>query len=300
MKINSNTILLVDDDPDSLFTLAAYLEEEFEGYRLITANNGRSALDIIQQSAPELIITDWQMPEISGLELLRKIKAIHPTRYIPTLIISGIYLLPEDLKMALNLGASDYLRKPINKVELWARVQTALEIGSTMRGLIQHQAKIAQLALEKEEQKNREITTKAIEIHKKDRILIDITDQLNEVANAYTGVEKKKISSIARSIAGSVNDEQSWEGFRIHFEQVHPRFFELIQKRHPNMSQDDLKLCAFLKIQLSNQQIADLLHISQESARTQKYRLKKKMQLPKETSIQSYINETMIAGEISN
>ena len=185
-------------------------------------------------------------------------------------------------------------------MELWARVQTALEIGSTMRGLIQHQAKIAQLALEKEEQKNREITTKAIEIHKKDRILIHITDQLNEVANAYTGVEKKKISSIARSIAGSVNDEQSWEGFRIHFEQVHPRFFELIQKRHPNMSQDDLKLCAFLKIQLSNQQIADLLHISQESARTQKYRLKKKMQLPKETSIQSYINETMIAGEISN
>lgn len=113
-------ILVVDDDPPSVKMTAFLLREE--GYEVITADNGRRALELVQTEAPDLVIMDVMMPHIDGLEVTRRIRQ---TMDVPIIILSAKGETADKVT-GLEVGADDYLAKPFEPSELIARVKAVL------------------------------------------------------------------------------------------------------------------------------------------------------------------------------
>ena len=128
MNMKIPTILVVDDLEDNLQVIAQYLEEAEQEYRLFMALEAQKAYQLAHKFNPDLIITDWDMPQMSGIDLIRALKKSYITQNIPVLINTGIHTDSKDLKLALDEGAIDYIRKPMHEIELWARVSSVLRL----------------------------------------------------------------------------------------------------------------------------------------------------------------------------
>jgi DNA-binding response OmpR family regulator len=113
-------ILVVDDDRKIVALVRAYLERE--GYRVITAYDGREALRQARASDPALIVLDLMLPEIDGLEVMR---LLHADSAVPVLMLTARSSLPERI-IGLEKGADDYLPKPFSPAELVVRVKAVL------------------------------------------------------------------------------------------------------------------------------------------------------------------------------
>ncbi len=113
-------ILLVDDEPDMRQALGYRLENA--GYELIHATNGAEALDIIQQRRPDLILSDFMMPEMNGIELTRVVKS-HPLWYSTEVMLVSCNVDPEFRRKAMALGAADYLPKSAGAKAILERVE---------------------------------------------------------------------------------------------------------------------------------------------------------------------------------
>jgi DNA-binding response OmpR family regulator len=113
-------ILVVDDDPKIVALVRTYLERE--RYRVITAADGRSALRAIDETAPRLVVLDLMLPELDGLSVMRRARAIGET---PILVLSARGSTADRI-LGLSEGADDYLPKPFSPAELVARVRTIL------------------------------------------------------------------------------------------------------------------------------------------------------------------------------
>ena len=130
------TVLIVEDEPSQREVLAYNLKAE--GFEVITADNGDEALLLVEEQEPDLILLDWMMPNLSGIEVCRRLKSRRETRSIPILMLSA---RSEDVDKVrgLETGADDYLVKPYSVVELIARVRSHLRriraaaIGETLR-----------------------------------------------------------------------------------------------------------------------------------------------------------------------
>lgn len=116
-------VLVVEDEPAQREVLSYNLEAE--GYHVRKAENGEEAVMMVSEERPDLIILDWMMPLMSGLEVCRQIKMRGDTRDIPVIMLSA---RSEELDTVrgLDTGADDYVTKPYNMRELMARVRTQL------------------------------------------------------------------------------------------------------------------------------------------------------------------------------
>ncbi len=124
-------LLVADDKPDNLKVIKEILNHEQEQYILITVPNGKLLVEVALKKLPDLIITDWEMPEMNGLEATRLLKQHESTKDIPVLMYTGIMTSPQNLQMALEAGAIDFIRKPLDATELLARVQSMLHLGES-------------------------------------------------------------------------------------------------------------------------------------------------------------------------
>jgi DNA-binding response OmpR family regulator len=111
-------ILVVEDEPLMLKTISLKLTKE--GYDVITAEDGKSAMDKIKSELPQLVITDIMMPYVSGLEIVSYIKNCDSK--IPVIVLSAMGQEKTVLE-AFNLGADDYMTKPFSPNELVIRVK---------------------------------------------------------------------------------------------------------------------------------------------------------------------------------
>lgn len=118
-------ILVVDDDSRNRLVLLTLLEAE--GYKVVEAADGQAAMAHIAQHAPDLILLDIMMPEMDGFEVARRIKQDPATQDIPIIMITALEDSNSKLR-ALNLGAEEFLTKPVNRAELWVRVRNLLRI----------------------------------------------------------------------------------------------------------------------------------------------------------------------------
>lgn len=116
-------ILVVDDDPIIRDLIQFVLSEE-SGHEVITAMNGREALEAFQREPCRMVITDWSMPEMDGLELCRQIRETQCSGYVYIIILTS-HRESQDLVEGLSAGADDYLPKPIDPQELLLRVRAA-------------------------------------------------------------------------------------------------------------------------------------------------------------------------------
>ena len=133
MDTNSYKILIVDDDVKNLDVIVNYLEESGKPYEILQALNGKMAYGIARNKMPDLIITDWVLPELDGLELIRLLKRDQTTKDIPIIMCTGIMTSVDNLETALRVGAIDYIRKPIDKTELIARIGSMLQTGNYIK-----------------------------------------------------------------------------------------------------------------------------------------------------------------------
>lgn len=115
--LDKGLILLVDDEPGLIAALAMLLEEE--GYRVITAQHGGEALERLREQRPDLVITDYMMPYLNGLELSRRLRAEPEWRAIPILLMSAA--LPGEVDSREYADA--YLPKPTDLMELFEVVE---------------------------------------------------------------------------------------------------------------------------------------------------------------------------------
>ena len=118
-------ILIVDDDPAALAISRAHLRKEL--LEVVCAEGGQAGVDEARRHRPDLILLDVDMPGMSGFEVLETLKNDPDLRMIPVIFLTGLGAA-ESLECGLDMGASDYVRKPFEGVELRARVRCALRM----------------------------------------------------------------------------------------------------------------------------------------------------------------------------
>ncbi len=141
MEANQSLILVVDDNASVRDLLAARLERK--GYGATTAVNGRDAISQMQQTSFDMVLLDIMMPEMNGYETLENLQNDPRLRHIPVIVLSALNDMSSVIK-CIELGADDYLFKPINSSLLWARITASLE---KKRLRDQEQARLAELAV---------------------------------------------------------------------------------------------------------------------------------------------------------
>ncbi|MCD1626896.1 MAG: phosphate regulon transcriptional regulator PhoB [Paracoccaceae bacterium] len=123
MAADQPTVLIVEDEPAQREVLAYNLEAE--GFRVSRAANGEEALLLVAEDAPDLIVLDWMLPNVSGIEVCRQLKMRADTRQVPVIMLSA-RSEEVDRVRGLETGADDYVIKPYSVVELMARVRAQL------------------------------------------------------------------------------------------------------------------------------------------------------------------------------
>lgn len=128
-------VLIVDDQPHNVLLLETLLEKKYE---TIGTNNGYDALEIIQKDKVDLVLLDVLMPQIDGFEVLKKIKEdqrTHDTKVIMVTCKTDI----SDIKHALEIGASDYIKKPVDSTELFAKLATQQKLIAKQKQVEEYQ-----------------------------------------------------------------------------------------------------------------------------------------------------------------
>lgn len=117
------TVLIVEDEPAQREVLVYNLEAE--GYRVCTAETGEEALMLVAEENPDLVVLDWMLPELSGIEVCRRLRARPETRAVPVIMLSARSEEADRIR-GLEIGADDYMVKPYSIAEMIARIRTQL------------------------------------------------------------------------------------------------------------------------------------------------------------------------------
>lgn len=123
MSVDQPRVLVVEDEPAQREVLAYNLEAE--GFAVSRAQNGEEALLLVDEDLPDIIVLDWMMPRLSGIEVCRRLKIRPETRSIPVIMLSARSEEVDKVR-GLETGADDYVVKPYSVIELMARVRSQL------------------------------------------------------------------------------------------------------------------------------------------------------------------------------
>lgn len=405
-KIKSANILVVDDDQNSRDTIKFIFNAFEPGFNIETLGNPLDIKNFLKNNIPDLIISDWEMPEMNGIELIRYVRSLPQLNFTPIIMATGIMTAGENLMIALNAGANDFIRKPFDKTELIARVQSMLQISNSMKeiqgqnnaineyhrfvvsliasvpiplvyyniegkilncnnsfleifeltaenviGKIVYELcpnfqvmkqQTEKMIKEKSKQLRFEsvislpnktnvtfLITKTIfynpfeiaegivcvmsditelkEIHKKsidekkrelvssamrminmseiiDRLMLDL-DTLNSHVDA-------KGKAFLKGLINKYNlksIDSTWREFEMRFEQVYEEFYQRLVVVHPNITPNEKKLSALLRLNLTSKEIAAITFQDAKSVDMARYRLRKKLNLGQDENLVDYL-----------
>ena len=137
--------------------------------------------------------------------------------------------------------------------------------------------------------KKKALATHTLHIIQKNQLLENFNSRLEVMAKDEKRDHKKQLQQLIRQIHGNFNHDQQWEEFQEGFEQVHLQFVEKLKTHSDNLTGNDLRLIALIKLNLSSKDMATLLGISPESLRVSRYRLRKKLKLDQGESLSRFI-----------
>jgi len=136
---------------------------------------------------------------------------------------------------------------------------------------------------------SKELANSTMNIIHKSQILTDMKIRLIELIERGSGFEKEELRKLVRKIDRELDDRQSWSVFETNFDRVHENFFQRVREKHTTLTPKDLRMCAFLRMNLSSKEIAPLQNISIRSVEISRYRLRKKLDLPHDKNLTDYI-----------
>lgn len=152
-----------------------------------------------------------------------------------------------------------------------------------------HNAKLQQknTALELE-QRNKEIVSKTMYLQQKNQSIATVAEKLSSLRHHFKNEQRAMVDGLIRELSLSAKDT-SWEEFEMRFEQVHVDFFKSLNQKFPGLSQGEKRLCAYLKLNMDTKEIAKITRTSPGSVEQARYRLRKKLNLSRDTDLQSFI-----------
>lgn len=274
--MNNFKILIVDDIIENIQTLTNYFEQLHPEYRLFQATRGQTAFEIAKTMKIDLIISDWDMPGMSGIELVKALKAEPKTAHIPVIIVTGVMISAFDLDNALSAGAYDYLRKPVDPVELAARTNSAICYVS--------------LHLKELAAKNLELTEKTMLLSRNNQFNIELAKKIKQLEALIDGNNGARTA--ITEILGDIEQksrESNWVHFEVAFQNVHPEFSRNIINKYPFLTPGELRHCILIRLGLNNKDIASVLYQSADSIKVTRSRIRKKLQIENDRNFQSFL-----------
>lgn len=137
--------------------------------------------------------------------------------------------------------------------------------------------------------KNKELASTTMHIEHKNEKLINVRDQLNELITSNNTTPGKKLKEIVKEIENELENENNWESFERSFNLVHDDFLKRFAEAFPKITHKDLKMCALIRMNLSNKEISNMLNISLRSVESSRYRIRKKMDIQSEINLNDFI-----------
>ncbi len=192
------TVLVVDDTETNREILAATLDKDYE---VSVATDGKSALEIIGEKTPDLVLLDIRMPGIDGYEVCRRLKADSNTRDIPVVFITGMNQV-QDKTRGFKLGAVDYITKPFEIFEVKARVKTHL-INTLAKKILEDRT----INLEEE------VKVRTRELSLTQEITIECIASLAETRDPETGGHIKRTKEYVRALAEHLKSHPKFSDF---------------------------------------------------------------------------------------
>jgi len=270
-------ILIVDDDIATLNIIVDCFEKIEFNYLFYRANNGRDALRIALEFYPDLIISDWDMPVMDGLELIELLKKNELTRQTPMIMLTGKMISSEHLQAAFRAGATDYIRKPIDQIELIARVHSMLILSDSFKDAI--------------ELKDRDLINTAMHIVQNNEFNIKIRKMVVDIDKKY-GLLNPELKLLLSELKDEISDKlkgEAWNQFDMYFKKVHADFFNRLILYCPSISPADLRLAAFLRLNIPTKDIAAIMFLTIDSVRTARTRLRKKLKLKQDDNLTTFL-----------
>ena len=281
-------------------------EEKLKDYKkrldqtLIGTNSGTFTYDIPN----DVIIADKVTQNLLGLNKSKL-----------SFVEWGINILPDD-RIKARAKIAKETKNQVENIELTYRVSSpdqrvryiqnisfvkynnnkpvkvyGIVLDITKKKKIEEKLKIAkQLLDEKLARANRELVSTALQTSSTAEVINDALKTINDLMPNHAGCKNvKDLYTIRNKLESYLVKQNNWEIFMVRFKEVHPHFFKDLKKKHPALTKSELKFAAYLRIHLSSTQIMTALNISKEAIRKTRYRLRKKLDLRPDESLEDYI-----------
>jgi DNA-binding response OmpR family regulator/DNA-binding CsgD family transcriptional regulator len=289
-------ILVVDDNFETLSVLGKLLSQH--DFIVSPASSGMQALALARSKKPDLILLDIGMPDIDGFEICTQLKSDAETAQIPIIFITG-KTESEDLLKGFNAGAVDYIQKPFNQRELLARVKTHLGLVKLLQKNIENLSLLHQKEMELVQKEKEKAEA---ELLYKDRELLNITLLMtkfsksnerfiylfNQAIEEIPAEHQDKLHSVLKSYSLQLESD-NWNQIESMFLKLHQDFFSNILNTFPSLTKNELRLCAFLRLNLSIKDIASITMQTEETIKKARYRLRQKLNMSTDESLNSLI-----------
>lgn len=181
------------------------------------------------------------------------------------------------------------------KNEIEQRKKVEKERNQRLQERIRAEQKVNQLLKQKHHMEidliNRELSTSSIFISQKNKIIGLIRKDINRLMKNDRHITKTDIATVLKTIDENIKFDNDWYRIKAHFEKIHPGFFDRLRKKYPQLTPNDHKLCALLRMNLSTKEISHILKITAPSTEISRIRLRKKLDLPKGINLTQHICE---------
>ena len=307
-------ILVIEDDPDVRSGIVDILM--FSDYEIIQAENGQQGYEKAVSASPDVVLCDINLPDFSGFEVYEKYLSQDDIAHVPFIYLTA-YSDREHVRKGMNLGADDYIVKPFTTQELLDSLSTrirkiernvAVVESSVLAVKEKVEAELEKLYHDKDEElkvfesKNLELNDA---LKEKENALLEesmkVVETISTIKNLKSFVEEEQkkgshniesvilLNQIKKRISQSSILSKEHTLFQLKFNISYPLFIKNVEDKHGSLSQKESILLSATALGMDTFQISELLHITEDSVRKSRYRLKRKLGLGKEADFYQYV-----------
>ncbi len=274
--MDKSKILIIDDELDTLQKIIDSLYET-KKYIILQSNSANTAISILKVEKVDLIITDWEMPDISGYEFIKILKNNKLTKDIPIIMATGKRTEDAEVQSAFKIGVIDFIRKPFDNFEIILRINAVVQLVTYKNEVIMNKNK--EMAMQATYmQKNKEQNILFIEkLQKIEYLYKNFPETLQQQLNEYINETKLEIQ----------RKEQN--NLEYYFENLYPNFTNNLTNQFPQLSPSELRLCILLKMNMDSKTISSVLNKTEGSIKLARKRIRDKLNLDKTQNLTNYI-----------